>query len=138
MASAPTSTSTARNRTSQRPGRSSTASLQPRERPRGDLSGRLVRIVEALLHGVPFGVAAHVACRDERVEPQAATVVPRHVEPLEAPPQVVGVAPQPLDEGDVRGRILAQRLAGSPLLDAAVPRADVLADIAAVDLRAEL
>ena len=35
-------------------------------------------------HGVPFAVATHVACRDERIEPEAAAVVARHVQPREA------------------------------------------------------
>src|SRR5207247_2990642 len=38
-----------------------------------------------------------------------------------------------VDERDDRLRALRRRRAGAPLLDAAVPRADVLADVAAVD-----
>src|SRR6478735_3599382 len=65
-----TTTSAARNRTSQRPGRLNTAFLHPGERPRGELTGRLFRVVEIGDHGVPFAVSTHVACRDERVEPK--------------------------------------------------------------------
>src|ERR1700751_5593466 len=55
----PTTTSTARSRTSQRPGRLSIAFLQPRQRPGCRIAGRLVRVVEMGGHGVPFAVATH-------------------------------------------------------------------------------
>src|SRR4051812_22167836 len=132
-----TTTSAARSSTSQRPGRLSIPFLQPRERPRCALARRLVRIVEKGGHGFPFAVATHVACRQQRVETKPAAVVARHVEPGKPGAQHVGVAAQPLHQGDVRRRILGQRLAGPPLLDAPVPRADVLANVAAVDLGAE-
>src|SRR5438477_2894633 len=118
-ATMPTTTSTARSRTSQRPGRLSIPFLQPSERPGCQLAGRLVRIVEMGGHGIPFAVATHVACRHQRVEPQPAAVVARHIEPPEAAPQLVRLAPQPLHERDVWSRIVRQRLDRSPLLEAA-------------------
>ena len=81
-------------------------------------------------------VVADVAERDERVPAQPARVVPRHVEPVELVDQLARVGLEPRDQIDVRGRVGLQLRA--PPLDAAVPRADVLADVAAVDLRAEL
>src|SRR5215469_303982 len=135
---APTTTSTARTRTSQPPGRRSIPFLKPRERPGSDLARGVVRIVEAGGHGVPFAATTHVACRHQRIEAEPAAVVARHVEPRETAPQLIRIAPQPLHEGDVRRRILGQRLARAPLLDATIPRAHVLADVAAVDLRAKL
>src|SRR3954449_5653901 len=135
---APATTSAARSRTSQRPGRLSTAFLQPLQRPRRDFARRLVRVVEVGGHGVPFAVATHVACRDQRVQSETAAVVSRDVEPREAAPQLVRVAAEPVEERDVRRRILRQRLARAPLLDAAIPWADVLADVTAVDLGLEL
>src|SRR5262249_17828191 len=73
-----------------------------------------------------------------RIEPEAATVVSRDVEPLEPAPKLVRIGAQPVHERDMRCRGVRQRFAGPPLLDAAIPRADVLADVAAVDLRTEL
>src|SRR5262245_60698698 len=131
-------TRTARNRTNQRPGRSGIALVHPRQRPGGDLAGRPVRIVEILLHCAPFVVPTHVACRNERIEPEAAAVVTRYVQPVEALPQRLRVAAQPFQERDVRRRVRRQRLVGAPLFDAAVPGADVLTDVATVDLRFEV
>src|SRR3954452_5395178 len=92
-ATAPTTTSVARSRTSQRPGRLPIPFLQPGNRPGGDLARRLVRVVEIGGHGVPFAVTTDVACRDQRVEAEPPAVVTRHVEPREPAPQLVGVAP---------------------------------------------
>src|SRR5262249_44097101 len=68
-ATAPTTTRTARSRTSQRPGRLSIPFLQPRERPGRELAGGLVGVFEVAGHRVPFAVATHVACRHQRVQP---------------------------------------------------------------------
>src|SRR6478735_2948286 len=113
---APTTTSTARSRTSQRPGRLSIPVLHPRQRPGRQLAGRLVWVVEMGGHRVPFAVATHVACRNERIEPEPAAVVARHVKPDEAVPQLVRVAAQPVHERDVRRRVLRQRLSCASLL----------------------
>src|SRR5207253_8282372 len=81
--------------------------------------------------------AADVAGRDERVPLQPATVVSRDVEAVVACGERVLLCLEPLDERDVRLGFGRRRTAGAALLDAAVPRTDVLADVAAVHLRAE-
>src|SRR5439155_5743426 len=81
---------------------------------------------------------AGVSQRHERVSPQIAGVVPGDVEAVVATDQLVAVRAQPLDQRNVRLRTLGQARVGAPFLDATVPRADVLADVAAVDLCAEL
>ncbi len=91
---------------------------------------------KGLDRGTVFAVAGVSKC-DQRVSAQEAWIVPREVEAVVAPAQLVVAELEPLDERDVRFRVLGQRLPGAPLLDAAVPRADVLADVAAVDLGAE-
>src|SRR5262249_12068429 len=75
---------------------------------------------------------------DQRVPAKVAWVLAREVEALVARPQFVVRELEPLDERDVRLGACRRPLAGPSLLDAAVPRADVLADVAAVDLRSEL
>ena len=75
---------------------------------------------------------------DRRVPLQQAAVVARDEQPVVAAAELVRVGLQPLDERDDRLGAVRQRLAGAALLDAAVPRADVLADVAAVDLGAEV
>src|SRR5213082_2859580 len=72
---------------------------------------------------------ARVPGGDERVPLQPALVVPRHVETSEA----VDVTLEPLDEVDVRGVVDCEP--GPSPLHPPIPRADVLADVAAVDLR---
>ncbi len=76
---------------------------------------------------------AAVAECDERVSAQEPRIVPRDVEPVVVAHERLRL--EPVDEVDVPR--VARRLAGAALLDAAVPRADVLADVAAVDLGAE-
>src|SRR6266516_6770120 len=84
-----------------------------------------------------FGIAdADVPGRDERIPLQPACVVSRHVEAVVATDELLPVGGQPLDERDVR--LAGGRRVGAALLDPAVPRTDVLADVAAVDLRAEV
>src|SRR6266571_1373343 len=68
---------------------------------------------------------------------QEASVVPRHVEAGVTPAKLGGVGVEPVDEINVRFRVRGERLACATLLDAAVPGADVLADVAAVDLGLE-
>src|SRR5439155_4613593 len=79
-------------------------------------------------------IAAGVPEHDERVAAQVARIVPWHEEPVVARGQLLVRGLEPIDERDVRLRPLRRRLAGAPLLDSPVPRADVLADVAAVDL----
>ena len=80
------------------------------------------------------GLAGVAEC-DESVSLQPARIVARDIE---APQQVV-VEPvlvvEDRDEIDVRGGI--GRAAGAPAFDSAIPGADVLADVASVELRAE-
>src|SRR5438477_3135168 len=77
---------------------------------------------------------ADIAERDECVPPKPSRLVPRHVEPGVVVDQLAAVRRQPLHEVDVTCRDLPS---GPALADAAVPRTHVLADVAAVDLRAE-
>src|SRR5947207_14928951 len=77
---------------------------------------------------------ADVAERDEGVPPQPARILPRDVQPVELRDERRPVLLEPRDEVDVR---VVRRLACSALLDAAVPRANVLADVTPVDLRLE-
>src|SRR5262249_20168283 len=83
-------------------------------------------------------IVADVPRSDERVPPQVARILAWEVEALVALAELLVAGLEPLDERDVRlcagwcGVVLAT------LLDPAVPRADVLADVAAVDLGAQL
>src|SRR6266536_275244 len=105
-------------------GRSSSAFLDARPRPRGMFVFEAVEQLELLgSPGVPE--------RDDRVALQVAAVVARHVQPVVTSRQLVRVGGQPVRERD--DGLSARLLAGAPLLDAAIPRADVLADVAAVD-----
>src|SRR6266516_3053401 len=107
---------------------------QPLERPLGMLAQELVVVLR-----VPPGearVAAGVAERDERVPAQVARIVVGHEEPVVALGQPVVGSLEPVDERDVRLRARRRLEARTAFLDPAVPRTDVLADVAAVDLRA--
>src|SRR4051794_9296692 len=75
---------------------------------------------------------------DRRVALEPAPVVVRDVETREALAKVVRLGGEPVDERDVRLRAIRKRPIGPPLLDSAVPRADVLADVAAVHLHTEM
>ena len=75
---------------------------------------------------------AGVADRDEGVAPQPPRVVARDEEAVVAGHQLPSVALEPGAQIDMAGVGRGQMLA--PFLDAAVPRTDVLADVAAVDL----
>src|SRR5207253_6444754 len=55
-----------------------------------------------------------------------------------APPELGRVGAQPVGERDVRLGVGRQPLTGTPFLDTAVPWANVLADVATVDLRAKV
>ena len=79
--------------------------------------------------------AADVPERDERVSPEPARVVARDVEPRRRRRRA---RVRPASSQPTRSTWPASGLsAGAPLLDAAVPGAHVLADVAAVHLRAE-
>ena len=80
---------------------------------------------------------AGVAERDERVAAEPARVVARDEQAVVLGDQRARRRSRARPAGR-RGRASARRRAGAALLDASVPRADVLADVAAVDLRAEL
>ena len=83
----------------------------------------------------PRHAGAGVAERDDRVALEPAWVVARDVEPAQEGVVEAAFGVEPADEVDVRG--VVGRPIGAPPLHPAVPRADVLADVAAVDLRAE-
>src|SRR5438477_175091 len=78
-----------------------------------------------------------VLLRDRRVPLEQAAVVARDVQPPVALAQLVWVGREPVGERDVRLGAGRQARLCATLLDAAVPRADVLADVAAVHLCAE-
>ncbi len=83
--------------------------------------------------------AADVAERDERIAPKLAPVVSRDVQPVVACPSAASASSRNQStRRDVRLCALARQPVGSALLDTAVPGTDVLADVAAVHLRAEL
>src|SRR5262245_29913904 len=108
---------------------SSRACLQLRGGPLRMLAQQLVLGFEVRLEGLGRAVRrAAVAERDERVPTKVTRIVPRDEEAVELAHQLVPVAFEPFDERDVRSRVFRRLRAGSPLLDAAVPRADVLAD----------
>src|SRR5579871_1504901 len=79
-----------------------------------------------------------VVRRDARVPLQEPSVVARDVEARVSAPQLGRVGAEPVREGDVRLGAVRERLAGPAFLDAAVPRAYVLADVASVHLRTEV
>src|SRR5205814_4911112 len=74
---------------------------------------------------------ADVAERDERVAAKPARVVLRDVQPVVLVDERAAVAFEPCDEIDVGAAL--RRVPRSALLDPAVPGADLLADVAAVD-----
>ncbi len=83
----------------------------------------------------PGSLAARVSERDDRVPPQPARIVPRDVQPRDQVGLDRSLGGKPGEQVDVGG--LVGRQAGAAPLDAPVPRTDVLADVAAVHLRAE-
>src|SRR3954447_2966205 len=82
--------------------RSDTSLRHPREGPAGVLAQVVVLMLEIRLDCRPLRRAADVAGGHEGVALQPASVVPRHVEPVVAAAQVVGLGAEPLDERDVR------------------------------------
>ena len=81
-------------------------------------------------------VVAGVPERDECVAPEPARVVPGDVEAAEQVLVEGRLLAEPGEQVDV-GRLVGL-VGAATALDPAVPRADVLADVAAVDLGAEL
>src|SRR6266516_5563369 len=122
---------TARSRAS---GAARSRGAQPLERPLGVLAQELV--VALRVAPGEARVAARVAERDEGVSAQVARIVAGHEEPVVALGQLVVGSLEPVDERDVRLRARRRLEARTAFLDPAVPRTDVLADVAAVDLRA--
>src|SRR5690242_12743876 len=106
--------------------------------PTGLLAELLVAAREKRIGECRVFGGARVAERDERIPPQVPSVVPRDVQPPVALPQGVAVFAQPVGQPHVRFGSVGQRGVAAALLDAAVPRADVLTDVAPIDLRAEL
>src|SRR5581483_11046655 len=122
----------ARPRSSARsPAAASFAPLQAVECPPRVLGEHGIVAVRMALDLGANAAVTDVSRGDERIALQPARVVPRHVEALEG----ADVALEPLDEVDVGAPVGVEARAAP--FDAAVPRADVLADVAAVDLRAE-
>src|SRR5438270_10302879 len=113
------------------------ALLEPLERPRGVVAHHLVAAVGVVGEHRPVLGSARVAERDERVPAHVARIVPGDVETVVAAPELVAVRLEPLHERHVRLGPGGKRLVLPPALDASVPGADVLADVAAVDLAFE-
>src|SRR6185312_6500467 len=84
---------------------------------------------------------ADIAGSNQRIATQPPSVVPRNVQTVELLDELGRIAIEPLGERHHWGRIDRNCFATSSLLDASVPRADVLADVASIDhvthLRAE-
>ena len=101
------------------------------KRPLGVLAQQVVVAACERLGQRRVGGAADVAERYERVPTQVARIVAGDIEPAVAPDQRRSVCLQPVDQ---RNRGLSVRgIVPAALLDAAVPGADLLADVAAVD-----
>src|SRR2546423_4357206 len=111
--------------------------LQPLERPLGMLAQKVVVPGCVLCERRPVLGPARVAESDERVPSQVAPVVPRHVEPLVALAKLLAPALEPVDERDCGLGLGRERLVRAAPFDPAVPGADVLADVTAVDAVAE-
>ena len=90
------------------------------------------------LDGFPQLRVARVSGRDERVAAQVARILAREVQALVALAQLLVAGLEPLDERHVRLGVGGRSRVLAALLDPAVPRADVLADVAAVHLGSEL
>src|SRR5262249_24747754 len=116
----------------------SRAGVDPRESPRRVLAEQLVVAVRIALHDLAMLRPAGVAEGDERVPLQVTAVVAGDVEPFVPAPELLRVGLQPVDERDDRPRAIGRRRARPAFLDAAVPRAHVLTDVAAVDDVAEM
>src|SRR6184192_2019036 len=134
-----TTTPTSRIHASQRSvaTRSDTPRLHTCDRPARVLAQVGVLVLEVRPGRGPLVGAADVARGDERVSLQPAAVVARHVQSLVAAAQIVRFGPEPVDQRDVRLGARRRLDAAQAALDAPVPRADVLADVAAVHLGAE-
>src|SRR5207237_787099 len=114
------------------------AEAEPGERPAGVLAQQRILAVGVMLNELRVLGAAAVPERDERVPAQVARIVLRYEEAFVPADELLVGGLEPLDQRDVRLGAGRRRLAGTALLDPAVPRTDVLADVAAVDLVAEL
>ncbi len=110
---------------------------EPFGRPLGVLAQERVVALRVAVDERREGLVPGVAGRDERVAAQVARVVARDEQPLVALAQLLVGRGQPVGERDDRLGARGERLARAPLLGPAVPGADVLADVAAVDLDAE-
>jgi hypothetical protein len=95
-------------------------------------------VVDVAAHGRALRVPGDVARGDERVPLQPACIVSRHEQTVVTTLELGHVGLEPVEERHVRLGAFRQQVAASALLDAAVPRAHVLADVAAIDLRLEL
>src|SRR5947209_350010 len=102
------------------------------------LAQQLVVTRQERLEQVAVCRSPSIAKRDERVPPQIGRVVLRHVESLVASTQLVRLPPQPVHKRHMRFGPVRGLTPGTSLLDTAVPRTDVLTDVAAVHLRTEL
>src|SRR4051812_10049061 len=80
---------------------------------------------------------AGVAESHERVPAEIARIVARHIEPVVPPRKLCRIVTEPVGQPDVRLASGSRRLGGPAPFDPAIPRTDVLADVAAVDLCAE-
>src|SRR5438128_1720758 len=92
-----------------------------------------VGVVDVRLAGGSMPGSPYVPERHERVPAQVARVVAGHVEPVVPDAELLVGGLQPVHERDVRLGGRGGRLSRPALLDPAVPGADVLADVAAVD-----
>jgi NADPH:quinone reductase-like Zn-dependent oxidoreductase len=97
-----------------------------------------IGIVGDSLEHPALSLGADVAESDERVPLQVAPVVLRDEEAVVTAGELVRFQFEPLDERDGRLGLRGERVVRPPPLDPPVPGADVLADVAAVDLVTEL
>jgi zinc-binding alcohol dehydrogenase/oxidoreductase len=102
------------------------------------LAQHVVLTVEVRQESGALRLAADVTGGNESISLQPSRVVARHEQAVVALAELPGVGLEPVEEGNVRLGVFRQPVAVPALLDAAIPGTNVLANVAAVDLRAEV
>src|SRR3954451_12222563 len=101
------------------------------------LAEQLVLARQEGLGQVGIVAGAGVAESHERVPAEVARIVAWHIEAVVPLRELGRIVTKPIGQSDVRLPPGGRRFGGPTLFDPAIPRTDVLADVAAVDLRTE-